>query len=176
MTMTQASPSFPSTDWAWQISNASGETAKIIHPSGFAFMSPVVLNRFDRLEGHDSYLYKLTEKDSFLLSYTIDFFKSKSRIKGLSEHESMILAANIVCAYRFRTPLGVESFEDQKATDDEWRKFGEHTVVVNSKEHEVFVIGHEKGTLLAVTMEIISEEIPKLELLELPRHYFKRKF
>lgn len=174
--MAQGSPQFPSTDWAWQISKSQGETAKIIHPSGFVFMSPVVLNRFDRLEGHESYLYKLTEKDSFLLSYTIDFFKSKSRIKGLSEHESMILAANIVCAYRFRKPLGVESFTDQESSDDEWRKFGEHSVLVGDKEHEVFVIGHNKGTLVAVTMEEISNEIQKLELIELPRHYFKRKF
>ncbi|OUR99705.1 hypothetical protein A9Q84_01390 [Halobacteriovorax marinus] len=174
--MSNATPDFPSTDWAWQISNTVGETAKIIHPSGFVFMSPVVLNRFDRLEGHDSYLYKLTEKDSFLLSYTIDYFKTKSRIKGLSQYESMILAANIVCSYRFRSPLGADLFTDQLSSDDEWRKFGEHSVIVDSKEYEVFVIGHNKGTLVAVTMDEISSDIKKLELIEMPRHYFKRKF
>lgn len=167
---------FPSTEWAWQISSKEGETAKIIHPGGFAFVSPIVLNREDRLEGHETYLYKLTDKDSFLLSYTIDFFQTKSRVKGLSHHESMILAANIVCAYRFRTPLGVESFTDQESKDEDWRKFGEHTVVCEGKEYEVFVIGHNNGTLVAVVMDEINPKINKLELIELPRTYFKRNF
>jgi hypothetical protein len=167
---------FPSTDWAWQISSKEGETAKILHPDGFAFVSPVVLNRVDRLEGHETFLYKLTEKDSFLLSYTIDYFQSKSRVKGLSHHESMILAANMVCAYRFRTPLGVELFSDRNSSDDEWRKFGEHLVIVEEKEYEVFVIGHNKGTLIAVSMDEVPGKISKLELMELPRSYFKRNF
>ncbi len=167
-------PDFPSTEWAWQISKKEGETAKIIHPSGFAFVSPVVLNRFDRLEGHESFLYKLTNKDSFLLSYTIDFFQNKARVKGLSHHESMILAANMVCAYRFRTPLGVEMFTDRESLDDDWRKFGEHNILCDGIEYEVFVIGHNKGTLVAVTMAEIPGKLPKLELMELPRSYFKR--
>ncbi|WP_372651530.1 hypothetical protein [Halobacteriovorax sp.] len=170
------SPKFPSTDWAWQISSKPSETAKIIHPSGFVFVSPVKLNRKDRLEGHEDFLYKLTEKDSFLLSYTIDYFRSKSRIKGLSEHEAMILSANLVCSYRFRTPLGTELFTDQNASDDDWRKFGEHLVVVDEKEYEVFVIGHNKGTLIAVTLDKVGDKISNLELLELPRSYFKRNF
>ena len=173
---TVGSPSFPSTDWAWQISKAQGETAKIIHPGGFAFVSPVILNRFDRLEGHESFLYKLTEKDSFLLSYTIDYFQNKARVKGLSHHESMILAANMVCAYRFRKPLGVELFTDREARDEDWRKFGEHNILCNGKEYEVFVIGHNKGTLVAVTMTEIPDVATKLELMELPRTYFIRNF
>jgi hypothetical protein len=173
---TVGNPSFPSTEWAWQISKKEGETAKIIHPGGFAFVSPIVLNRFDRLEGHESYLYKLTEKDSFLLSYTIDYFQTKSRIKGLSHHESMILAANMVCAYRFRTPLGTELFTDQSSADEDWRKFGEHKILCDGDEFEVFVIGHNKGTLIAVTMDEIPEKVTKLELMELPRSYFKRNF
>ena len=167
---------FPSTDWAWQISNKDGETAKILHPDGFAFVSPVVLNREDRLEGHETFLYKLTEKDSFLLSYTIDYFQSKSRVKGLSHHESMILAANMVCAYRFRTPLGVDLFTDRESSDDDWRKFGEHLVVIDEKEYEVFVIGHNKGTLIAVSLNDVVDKFSKLELMELPRSYFKRNF
>lgn len=172
-------PLFPSTDWAWDISNDPIQKVKIIHPEGMAFISPVELNRFDRLQGHDHYIYKLTEKDSFLLSYTIDYFHKKSRIKGLSENQSMILASNIVCAYRFRQPLGQEIFEDMNSKDEDWRKFGEHLVRFESKEYEVFVIGHEKGTLIAVSMEDMGEAglvVPKLELIELPRNYFKRYY
>lgn len=170
------SPKFPSTDWAWQISSKVEETAKIIHPSGFVFVSPVKLNRLDRLDGHEDYLYKLTEKDSFLISYTIDYFKNKSRVKGLSEHEAMILSANLVCSYRFREPLGVELFTDQNSSEDEWRKFGEHLIVVDEKEYEVFVIGHNKGTLIGVTLDKVGEKISNLELIELPRSYFRRNF
>lgn len=173
---TVGNPSFPSTEWAWQISKLAGETAKIIHPSGFAFISPVVLNREDRLEGHETFLYKLTQKDSFLLSYTIDYFQNKARVKGLSHHESMILAANMVCSYRFRRPLGADIFSDQNSTDDEWRKFGEHLVICDGEQYEVFVIGHNKGTLVAVVMDEIPNKASKLELLELPRSYFKRNF
>lgn len=174
-----STPSFPSTEWAWDISMHPEEKVKIIHPEGTVFMSPVVLNRYDRLNGHEKYLYKLTEKDSFLLSYTIDYFQNKSRVKDLAVEHCMILAANLVCAYRFRVPLGPELFEDQESSDDDWRKFGEHLVKFHGKTFEVFVIGHNKGTLIAVTMEDMSSGglvIPKLETIELPRHYFKRYY
>ncbi|MDD0852785.1 hypothetical protein HBN50_06745 [Halobacteriovorax sp. GB3] len=169
-----ASSHFPSTQWCWDISRSEQETVKILHPSGLAFVSPVVLNRFDRLEEHDKKLYNLTEKDSFLLSYTIDYFKNKSRVKGLSTQESIILSANLVCAYRFRSPLNEEGFTDLGSTRENFRKFGEHHIEKDSKRYEVFVIGHNKETLIAITMEDIDEKIKKLETLELPRSYFIR--
>jgi hypothetical protein len=177
--MNNQTPQFPSTDWAWSISKDPAKPVSIIHPEGFAFNSPVVLNRSDRLMGQDNYLYKLTEKDSFLLSYTIDYFETKSRVKNLPVQHCMILAANLVCAYRFRTPLGTDLFDDMKSSDDDWRKFGEHLIHCEDKEYEVFVIGHNKGTLIAVTMQDIPRStgvIGKLELIELPRTYFKRYY
>ena len=175
----QQTPQFPSTDWIWNISSDPTKPVTIIHPEGFAFNSPIILNREDRLMGKDEYQYNLTQKDSFLLSYTIDYFETKSRIKNLPIQHCMILAANLVCSYRFRKPLGTEYFEDMNSVDDDWRKFGEHLILANGKEHEVFVIGHNKGTLIAVTMqdiESIQGPIGKLELIELPRTYFKRYY
>lgn len=175
----QQPPQFPSTQWIWNISNNPEQPVNILHPDGFSFNSPIVLNREDRLEGKDHHQYNLTEKDSFLLSYTIDYFETKSRVKNLSIQSCMILAANLVCAYRFRKPLGTEFFDDMNSSDDDWRKFGEHLVLCNDKAYEVFVIGHNKGTLIAVTMQDMiygDSVIGKLELIELPRTYFKRYY
>lgn len=175
----QQPPQFPSTQWAWSISNDSSKPVSILHSEGFAFNSPIICNRLDRLNGKEELQYNLTEKDSFLLSYTIDYFETKSRVKNLPIQHCMILAANLVCAYRFRQPLGIESFDDMNSCDDDWRKFGEHLVTCEGKEFEVFVVGHNKGTLIAVTMQDIlvdKKEIKKLELLELPRTYFKRYY
>ncbi|EQC46362.1 hypothetical protein [Bacteriovorax sp. DB6_IX] len=175
----QQTPQFPSTEWVWNISINPNQPVTIIHPDGFAFNSPVILNRLDRLNGQNEYQYALTEKDSFLLSYTIDYFQNKSRVKNLPVQHCMILAANLVCAYRFRAPLGTELFDDINSSDDDWRKFGEHLVQVEQRPYEVFVIGHNKGTLIAVTMQDIEHSagmISKLELIELPRRYFKRYY
>lgn len=170
------SPKFPSTEWAWQISAKPNETAKIIHPSGFVFVSPVKLNRLELLEGHEDYLYKLTDKDCLLINETMKYFQNMSRVKGLSEHEAMILTANIICSYSFRNAFGVELFTDQKTGEDQRYMFGEHIVLVDGKEYEVFVIDNNKEALIAVTLDKIGNKLSNLELIELPKSYFKRNF
>lgn len=174
-------PLFPTTEWAWDISKDSGETIRILHPSGNVFISQVKLNRQSRLEGNEQKIYDLNLKDVDLIAYIMDYFINKATTK-LNRGNAMIVAGNLVSAYRFRLPLGPETipFEDQKAQFGDYRKFGEHKLFMNGSELNVFVIGKEgKNEFYAVTLsdtKIGDFKIPKLELLKFPRSYFRQSF
>lgn len=174
-------PLFPTTEWAWDISRDSGNTVRILHPSGNVFVSQVTLNRQSRLEGNEQKIYDLNLKDVDLIAYVMDYFLNKATTK-LNRGNAMIVAGNLVSSYRFRLPLGLETipFEDQNTSFGEYRKFGEHKLSMSGQDIDVFVIGKEgKNEFYAVTLADTKVEdfnIPKLELLKLPRSYFRQSF
>lgn len=168
--------SFPST--AWEFSIDQSNPVEIVHPSGLKFISVIKVNRLDRLEGKESHQYPLREKDSFLISYLIDYFLTKSENLKLDTNQSMVLSANLFCAYRFRTPLKKELFCNDSIDCRDFRKFGEHWIFEKNnptKKIPVFVIGKgEDKSLFAVNLGATSS-LNQYELMELPRNYYYRK-
>ena len=166
--MISTSPQFPNTEWSWAIEK--DRPASIIHPSGVRFLSTVIPTREDRFRGLDSRTWPLNSKDVFFTSYVIDYLMNKSKVRRLSVSDAMVRAANLMCSYRFMEPLiSLDSFE---ALQRPYRKLGEHRVRYAGEEIEVFVIGHNKGTLLAVVTQLASK-LKLYQLIELPREYFE---
>jgi len=170
-------PLFPSCEWSWEIE--LNHPVRITHPSGTQFLSPVIFNREDRLEDKFKISSELTEKDSFLISYTIDYLQNKSNENYGDIGKLMVLASNLVIAYRFRKEVDIKVALGAPFEEKKWRKFGEHYLELFGQEVLFFVIGHGEGTLIAISMEDFAQDhfsISKFEPVQLPRAFFHRIF